>query len=111
MPLPLLVRSLDQYGMEEIAVEIRFRLVHMQIYFVSRYCSKCLTMCRCLWLSALWIDTEWRRSLWRLDLGEYTCKSILLLVTVARVYRCVDANATGCALSGLIRNGGDRRGD
>ena len=29
------------------------------------------------------METEWWRSAWRLDLGEYTCKSILLLVTVA----------------------------
>ena len=54
---------------------------------------------------------EWRRSPWKLDLGEYTCKSLLFPVTVASVYRCVDAIATGCALSGSKRNGGDHRGD
>ena len=46
-----------------------------------------------LWLSAFWTETDWWRSAWRLKLGEFTCKSIPLLIVVASLWCYPDAIA------------------
>ena len=40
-------------------------------------------------------------------LGELTCQSIPVLITVATVSRCPDGFAPGCAISGFGRRGGE----
>ena len=47
-----------------------------------------------VWLCALWTETDWWRSAWRLKLGEFTCKSIPLLIAVASLCRYADAIAS-----------------
>ena len=109
----LVVCSIDRDGLVEVSVEIKIRWVHMQIYSTSHSCSKSLPIswCHFLWLRSLWTETDWWRSVWRLKLGECTCKSIPLLIPVARLCRYPDAISSGWALSGPRRIGGSQRGD
>ena len=44
-------------------------------------------------------------TVWQFNLGESTCKSILVTIAVASDSRCPDGFALGCALSGLGRKG------
>ena len=75
----------------------------MPIYSCSHHCSTDVLMALLPVVCALWILTEgWRTSLKiKFVLGELTCQSILVLVTVETVSRCRDGFAPGCALSGF----------
>ena len=78
--------------------------VNMQIYFSFHYCSYCVPMSWWLYWR-VGRSVRWRTSVeWRLVLGEWTCKSIPLFVTVAIVSRFPDGFADGlCGVEPLWR--------